>query len=195
LQRHKGFAGALTATAIYAAAAPAGAATFMLTNPGTMSEVPLVVIFTATSTESILIDQGYQSYDIETLSNNMVTLLGGGPNLLGSKWQHRFATTGSNAFTFSDGTSVFALGFAGAMQTKQSNMDTYYQMFATTPGDTYTYTFNFSNNTGGLGAMPSAVDVAFTAVPEASTWAMLLLGFAGLGLASYRVRRAAGSIA
>jgi hypothetical protein len=32
-------------------------------------------------------------------------------------------------------------------------------------------------------------------VPEPSTWAMLLLGFAGLGFAGYRTRQKAASIA
>jgi hypothetical protein len=40
---------------------------------------------------------------------------------------------------------------------------------------------------------PSAFE--FAAVPEASTWAMLALGFAGLGFAGHRSRRAAISIA
>jgi hypothetical protein len=191
----KGFAGALTATAIYAAAAaPAGAAMLMLKDQPTQLNTPETLVFTATSTESILIDQGYQKNDIEALTINMVTLSGGGPNLLGATWQHTFATTGSNAFTFNDGTLVPALGFAGAVQKNPLNMDTYSQMFATVPGDTYTYTFNYSNNTAGHGFKPSELVVTLTAVPEASTWAMLLLGFAGLGFASYRVRRAAHSI-
>ena len=188
----KGFAGALTATAIYAAAAaPASAAMLMLKDQPTQLNTPETLVFTATSTESILTDQGYQSNDIETLTSNMLTLLGGGPNLLGKTWQHTFATSGSNAFTYNDGTLVPALGFAA----QNKMLDTYSQMFATVPGDTYTYTFNYSNNTAGHGFMPSELVVTLTAVPEASTWAMLLLGFAGLGFASYRVRRAAASIA
>jgi hypothetical protein len=39
-------------------------------------------------------------------------------------------------------------------------------------------------NIGGVG-------VTLTAIPEASTWAMMLLGFAGLGFAGYRASRKA----
>jgi hypothetical protein len=48
--------------------------------------------------------------------------------------------------------------------------------------------------TSGLGSLKLAIDgnVTTLAVPEPSTWAMMLLGFAGLGLVSYRsTRRAA----
>jgi hypothetical protein len=124
----------------------------------------------------------------------MVTLSGGGPNLLGKTWQHRFASVGGNAYTFNDGTLVPALGFGGA-KSPLDDMDTFSQMFATVPGDTYTYSFTYWNNTTGGGHAPSMLVVTASSVPEASTWAMLLLGFAGLGFASYRARRAAASIA
>ena len=35
------------------------------------------------------------------------------------------------------------------------------------------------------------VSVTSTAIPEASTWAMMVLGFAGLGFAGFRARRTA----
>ena len=182
----KGFAGALAAFAIYGTAAvPAGATTLTLTNPPTQSETPMTVTFTAAATESWVIDEGYQVNDLETLTNNKVTLSGGGANLLGSTWQYRFAKVGSNSYTFNDGT---ALGFAAQ---DPPYMDTFYQKFATTPGDTYVYSFDYSNNTAGLGATPSKLIVTAASVPETSTWAMLLLGFAGLGLAGYRRFRVA----
>jgi hypothetical protein len=189
----KGFAGALATCAIYAAAASqAGATTITLTDPATQSNTPMTVAFTATATESLVIVEGFQSNDIETATKNIVTLSGGGPNLLGSTWQSRFAASGSNSFTFSDGTPVPALGFAGQ---NPSDLDGFSQMFATVPGKSYTYSFEFSNNTGGFGATPSELVATASSVPEASTWAMLVLGFAGLGFASYRGRRAAASIA
>jgi hypothetical protein len=41
----------------------------------------------------------------------------------------------------------------------------------------------------------ASINVVNVAVPEISTWAMLLLGFAGLGYAGYRKSRATVSIA
>jgi hypothetical protein len=186
-------AGALAAAAIYVAGAgPGGATTLTLTNPSTQSDTPMTVVFTATSTESMVIDQGYQVNDIEKLTNNMVTLTGGGPNLLGSSWGYAYAAAGSNSYTFNDGSSVPALGFAGQ---NPLYLDTFYQRFATVRGDTYTYSFNYWNNTAGFGAAPSKLVVTAISAPEASTWILLLLGFAGLGFASRRGSRMAGAVA
>jgi hypothetical protein len=75
-------------------------------------------------------------------------------------------------------------------------VDTFYQAFATVVGQSYTYSFDYSNNTANLGlATNSLLTATASSVPEASTWAMLLFGFVGLSLASYRLRRAAVSIA
>jgi hypothetical protein len=187
----KSFAVALTAAAISGAAAvPAGAATITLTDHANESDVTLV--FTATATQSFVLVEGYQVNDIETVTNNMVTLSGGGPNLLGSTWQQGFAAVGSNSFTFSDGTSVPGLGFSAQ---NPPDVDTFYQAFATVVGQSYTYSFDYANNTGGNGLSPSELIATASSVPEASTWAMLLVGFAGLGFAGYRVRRAGVSIA
>ncbi len=51
-------------------------------------------------------------------------------------------------------------------------------------------------DTFGIGPTSIAVSVAPSTVPEASTWAMMLLGFAGLGLSGYRAsqRRAAVAV-
>ena len=49
--------------------------------------------------------------------------------------------------------------------------------------------------TGGAFVLTSVGDATFTAatsaIPEPSTWAMMLIGFAGLGYAGYRRARAA----
>ena len=189
----KGLAAALTAAAIsMAVAAPAGATTLTLTNPPTQLKTPETVTFTARGAEGFVLDEGYQVNDIEYLTDNMVTLSSGGPNLLGSTWQQGFAAVGSNSFTMSDGTPVPELAFAAQ---DPPLVDSFYQTFATVPGDTYTYSFNYTNNNTGGGATPSLLVVSIGSVPEASTWAMMLIGFAGLGFASYRARRTASSIA
>jgi hypothetical protein len=186
-----GFAGALTATALWAAAAgEASATTITLTDPPTQSDTLMTVVFKATAAVSFVIDEGYQVNAIEKLTDNKVTLSGGGPNLLGPTWQSSFAAMGSDSYTFNDGTPVPALGFAAQ---DPPFMDAFIQKFATTPGDTYVYTFNYWNNTAGFAAAPSKLVVTAASVPETSTWAMLLLGFAGLGLAMRQARRAAAS--
>jgi hypothetical protein len=181
----KGSAVALTAASLVAATGPVGAATLTLTNPPTQSDTPETVVFRATGAESIVAVAGYQVNDIEKVTNNRVTLSSGGPNLLGSTWRARFAALGSDAYTFDDRSSVPALAFAAQ---NPLYMDTFWQEFATTPGDTYTYSFGYWNNTTRKGATPSALVVTFAAVPEPSTWAMLLLGFAGLVFAGRRAR-------
>jgi hypothetical protein len=190
----KSFAAALTAAAIYGAAVvPAGAATNTITLINGSNESDVTLVFTARAIESFVLVEGYQVNDVETVTNNMVTLSGGGPNLLGSTWQQGFAAVGSNSLTFPDGTSVPGLGFSAQ---NPPDVDTFYQAFATVVGQSYTYSFDYKNNTAKLGlATNSLLTATAESVPEASTWAMLLLGFVGLGFASYRVRRAAASIA
>jgi hypothetical protein len=48
------------------------------------------------------------------------------------------------------------------------------------PGATYNYSFNFNEEANG----PSQLTVA--TAPEASTWAMMLAGFAGIAFAGFR---------
>jgi hypothetical protein len=57
------------------------------------------------------------------------------------------------------------------------------------PGDTY-YSRIFSPD-GRLGGY----EVQVAGVPELTTWAMMALGFAGLGFAGYRVRHKSLTVA
>ena len=101
--------------------------------------------------------------------------------MLGQNWVFTPAAVGSDAHQINDGTSVNGLNFAG---TRAGDYDTFSQTFATNVGSTYTYAFTFTALGGESGFMVTA-NVA-SAVPEASTWAMMLLGFVGLGFAAYR---------
>jgi PEP-CTERM motif len=72
-----------------------------------------------------------------------------------------------------------------------SGVDTYLSQtlssLGPTPG-TYEWTW-------GSGANQNFTLVVGSAVPEPSTWAMLLLGFAGLGYAGYRKTRSDNALA
>jgi hypothetical protein len=59
-------------------------------------------------------------------------------------------------------------------------------------GLTWSAGYENSSNGGELGGISVAVG---SAVPEPSTWAMMLLGFAGLALAGFRARRNAAAAA
>ena len=52
---------------------------------------------------------------------------------------------------------------------------------------TGTDTFTFTQFSAGQ-ASPTFDDFAIAAVPEPSTWAMMILGFAGVGFMAYRRR-------
>ncbi|HEY4052309.1 MAG TPA: PEPxxWA-CTERM sorting domain-containing protein, partial [Terriglobales bacterium] len=51
-----------------------------------------------------------------------------------------------------------------------------------------TFGINYIDQNGFLGVDSFSVSSVTSAVPEPSTWAMMLLGFAGLGLMAYRRR-------
>jgi choice-of-anchor C domain-containing protein len=65
-----------------------------------------------------------------------------------------------------------------------------FSFFADSTTETLTFlsaTTGFSGNAGFPGAFGPALDnAAVSAVPELSTWAMMLLGFAGIGFLAYR---------
>jgi hypothetical protein len=50
--------------------------------------------------------------------------------------------------------------------------------------NTYTFDLTLSSDTGQIASVEMLVNVA--AVPEPSTWAMMILGFAGIGFMAYR---------
>jgi hypothetical protein len=50
---------------------------------------------------------------------------------------------------------------------------------------------SFSGDTGSCEASERVADISFVAAPEPSTWAMMVVGFVGLGLAGRRSSKAA----
>jgi PEP-CTERM motif len=125
---------------------------------------------------------------------------GGSPGTELGDWtvsnQPGFGTTSTELATIS--------GITGVALTAGSS---YYLVVAPIADDTFDV-FNL-NSTGASGPVLinngsgffeasttlSGFDVLSATVPEASTWAMMLIGFAGLGLAGYRRTRRAASIA
>ena len=149
--------------------------------------------FTATASTTTLSVAGYQLPSFWDAEFNSVTPSGGGANLLGGTWALVPAPSGSDTETFSDGTTVPALSFGS---TVIGNYDTWSQTFATTPGAEYVYAFTFTN---GEDNEPSGLLVTTSSgsagvIPEPSTWAMMLIGFIGLGFVGYQRTRKAASI-
>jgi hypothetical protein len=159
---------------------PAGASTLLnlIDAPG-QSNTPFALAFTASGPTTQISIAGYQVPWFEQTTQNGVFLNGIGPNLLGSTWVFTASRSGSVSNTFSDGTSVPALNFGGVTVV---SYDTYTQTSATTVGSLYTLDFLYSN---GPANAPSGLLVTtdgtpvVTAVPEPSTWARIILGFAG----------------
>ena len=139
--------------------------------------VPESLSFTATAPTTTLYDKGYQLPGFDQFTDNSVTLTAGGPNLLQQVWGFIPAPSGSDTSQYNDGTSVNALNFGGV--TVGSN-DTYFQTFATVPGESYTYTFNFVQNDPPQNGY--IVETDSGGVPEPSAWLLMVAGIGGIGL-------------
>jgi PEP-CTERM motif len=161
-----------------------------LIDPPAQTGTPFDLSFIADASTTTLSVGGYQVPAFEQVQFNGVTT-GGGSNLLGGTWTLVPAASGSETSTMSDGTGVPALNFGAFVA---GLYDTYSQTFATTPGATYEYAFEFSTQGGPSGLLVTTTGSA-SVVPEPSTWAMMLIGFAGLGFAGYRRARATVSAA
>jgi hypothetical protein len=147
--------------------------------------------FTATSTFTTLSVAGYDVPTFEFVLDNSVTLAGVGPNLLSQTWAFTPAASGTDADQSNDGASVNDLFFGGVTE---GSYDTFSQTFTTTPGSSYAYTFTFVAVGSGPSGFMVSENVA-SGVPETSTWAMTLLGFAALGFAAHRRATHKGGVA
>ena len=166
------------------------------------------VAFLATQATTTIQFSGYQKYSFEYVTDISVSL-NGGANLLGGAWDLTAAALGSFAGTMYDGSSVPGLWFGGYVP---GEFDTFSQTLVTTPGAQYDVAFTFYNPSApppvaqtlfrSFEAVPPSsqflvstptgqlISVPVTpSVPEPSTWAMMLIGLAGLGFAGYRRRQ------
>ncbi len=199
-------AGVLSAMVVLTAPAAHAVTLLSLSDPPNQTGTVYDVAFTATDSITTISFGGYQQFAYEYLSEISLTQ-GGGQNLLGGAWIFTPAAIGSNAQTVNDGTPVPALWFGGFIP---GDYDTFSQILLTTPDAVYTLQFTFSNvSLGGPGPLLASLDLSsppsasllittstgtltpVEAVPEAPVWAMMILGFAGLGLAGYRKARRA----
>jgi hypothetical protein len=84
----------------------------------------------------------------------------------------------STSVTFTAGESVtFSAGAGGTFGT-----------FVVDSSVLTTGAVDYSFETSNIGTFTGTVDGPVAAVPEPSTWAMMILGFLGLGLLAYRRR-------
>jgi hypothetical protein len=191
----------LALAAALAAAAVAGANANTLTlltlmNPPGQSDTPYSFSFEAGGAFPIYLTvQGYQVPAFEQVTNNVVSDSLGDSQLLGQNWTFYPAQFGSDTDQYDDGGGTGANGLNFGAVTPPY-VDSYQQVFnSTVSGEIFTYSFDFSNDSA---SEPSYLRVSVgttSAIPEASTWAMMVLGFVGLGFAARRGRKAVVAIA
>jgi len=179
------FAATMAAGTMLAGSARSNAAVLLNLIDPPVGIVDYDLTFTATTTETTISVGGYQVPSYEQVYYNVVSA-SSGPNLLGGSWSFTPAAEGSLSDTYDDGTPVPALNFGGVAV---GFYDTYSQTFATAPGTKYTYSFTFDEDGGPSSGLLVTTTGAVSTIPEASTWAMMLLGFAGLGFVGYRQRQ------
>jgi hypothetical protein len=97
-----------------------------------------------------------------------------------------FQVTGSGTFsggsiTHDDGASVYLDGSSTAIVSQPKETSAEVGTFVTTPGF-HTFTIDYVEGNGA----PSQLTFMTTAVPEPATWAMMIVGFFGIGFMAYR---------
>jgi hypothetical protein len=101
---------------------------------------------------------------------------------------------GSNTFTLSldttmSGLTVIGLHFGNTPDAPDNNITAFYLFNLTTPSDTITL-YDATGKLNGQGSSNAQLYTTGTpAVPEPATWAMMLIGFVGIGATIRRGRR------
>jgi hypothetical protein len=124
---------------------------------------------------------------ISGLANETISAVTPNPNFSGAA----YSPDGSFIYNNLYHASGMAFDIDGLLLATAQNPGGYWNLWGTSPGNyslwesvgIYNYPIEESGN------------LSMTAVPEPSTWAMMLLGFAGLGIAGYRVRRNSAVVA
>jgi hypothetical protein len=152
--------------------------------------------FTATSTSSVLTIAGYDVPGAFVLANiRLATSAAPNVNVLG---EHFTYTPASVSPLASEGNlGIYGtrdLSFRGGAV---GSYDSFTQTFNTAVGTTYNLSYLFTLTTcRGCSAVPNGLRITAGeptagAVPEPSTWALMLLGFGGVGYSMRRKREVA----
>jgi hypothetical protein len=156
-----------------------------LEDPLTQTNTPFALTFIAGANSTILEFAGYHVPANLTASHIDLTQTGGVVNLLGGTWTFTPASSGSDTSTYSDGTGVPALRFAGV---EEDFFDRYSQTIPTVIGQSYALSFLLTD--ANIPSAPSELVVLASdanpidsgAVPEPSSLVVssILLGIFGV---------------
>ena len=97
------------------------------------------------------------------------------------------------AFSVADSSNHYSIGFSNSLSSLTGDIPATLDVplsFTPGPDDAGFGSFGFSSTTGDFGPGTLTYSIPTTGVPEPSTWAMILIGVAGLGYAGYRRVRA-----
>ena len=192
----------LAASAALTIAAPVSAQTTLVdtTNIPAQVSTPSTTLdatqsFTATSTSSVLTIEGYDVPGAFALANILLaTSAAPTVNLLGEHFS--YAPAGISPLASEGNLGIYGtrdLSFRGG---DVGSYDAFSQTFNTTIGTTYNLSYLFTLTTcRGCSATPNGLRITAGepsvagAVPEPATWAMMLLGFGGIGFQMRRQRK------
>ena len=188
--------------ALAVAAAPASAAVVLLDLTNTTQNAALKTFtFTATDASTVLNFQGYNLpgntvivnlfFGTAANASQPSTLIAGNNLLVGAAYTPTASGCG-NYFGVDPNTAGQSFGANGLYfgGTCAGVFDTLTTSLTTSIGQSYTLRFNlsvFGGTDNGVRVSTGALTTG--AVPEPATWAMMLLGFGGIGFAMRRRRR------